>query len=301
MSDLVLVTGAGGAHGGTGAHLVRGLLAHDIPVRVLVRRETATSTSLAAAGADVVIGDLHDRRTLTPALEGVTQAYFTYPIAEGVLAAAANWSEAIRTTSRPIRTVVMSMAPAHPDHPSPRGRDQWLAEQVMRWAGLDVLVLRVMALFHENLEILHATTITTEGVIRNAFGPGQVPWISGADAAEIALAAFLRPHTFTGDTARISGTESASHTEIATMTENLLGRPIHFTPVDAQTWKDELHNADPTKIPREMATHIPAVAEAVAKAGPMLPADSTQFTHLTGKPPRTLANYLAATAPHFTA
>jgi len=84
------------------------------------------------------------------------------------------------------------------------------------------------------------------------------------------------------------------------MTENLLGRPIRFIPVDAQTWKQELYNADPTRIPREMAAHIPAVAEAVATAGPMLPADSTQYTHLTGKPSRTLANYLAATVPHFT-
>ena len=85
------------------------------------------------------------------------------------------------------------------------------------------------------------------------------------------------------------------------MTENLLGRPVHFTPVDAPTWKQELRDADPTRIPREMAAHIPAVAEAVATAGPMLPADSTQFEHLTGKPPRTLADYLAATAPRFTA
>lgn len=40
--------------------------------------------ALQSSGAEIVVGDLHDRRTLIPALEGVEVAYFTYPIAGGI-------------------------------------------------------------------------------------------------------------------------------------------------------------------------------------------------------------------------
>jgi uncharacterized protein YbjT (DUF2867 family) len=303
MNDIILVTGAGGQHGGTGAHLVRRLLTHGRRVRILVRRESATSREFAEAGVDVVHGDLQDRRTITPALQGVDQAYFTYPIAAGVLSAAANWSEAVRRTNHPIRTVVMSMAPAHPDHPSDRGRDQWLAEQVMQWAGLDVLVLKVMALFQENLEVAHASSIAHEGVIRNCFGSGEVPWMSGADAAELALAAVLRPEDFAGPVAQVSGTENISHPDIARMLERQLGRPIRFEPVDQAAWTAELLRIAGTdrgpQVTIDMAHHIPAVATTVAQAGPMRSADPGQFERLTGREPIPLARYLADFADRF--
>jgi uncharacterized protein YbjT (DUF2867 family) len=303
VNDIILVTGAGGQHGGTGAHLVRRLLSQRRRVRILVRRESATTREFADAGVDVIRGDLQDRRTITPALDGVSQAYFTYPIAAGVLSAAANWSEATRRADHPIRTVVMSMAPAHPDHPSDRGRDQWLAEQVMQWAGLDVLVLKVMALFHENLEVAHASSIAHEGVMRNCFGNGRVPWVSGADAAELALAALLHPEDFTGPVAQVSGTESISHPDIAEMLARQLGRPVRFEPVDQAAWKAELLQIAGTEsgphVSVDMAHHIPAVAMTVAHAGPMQSVDPGQFERLTGRKPFPLARYLADSADRF--
>jgi hypothetical protein len=66
------------------------------------------------------------------------------------------------------------MGPAHPNHPSDLGKDQWLAEQVMTWAALDLRILRVTALFHRNLLILHGHSICEHDVIRNSFGPNRV-------------------------------------------------------------------------------------------------------------------------------
>ncbi|USX54403.1 NmrA family NAD(P)-binding protein [Lentzea sp. HUAS12] len=126
----ILVTGATGRHGGTGAHVVRRLREEGRDVRVLARSRGDRTEALEAIGAEVVIGDLQDRRGIVPALEGVAQAYFTYPIDAGVIGAAANFAAAVRESGASPRTVVMSMGPAHPGHPSGRGRDQWLAEEV---------------------------------------------------------------------------------------------------------------------------------------------------------------------------
>ena len=188
----ILVTGATGRHGSTGSHVARRLREEGKPVRIVARTLSERTDALAALGAEVVIGDLHDRRSLVTALADVDQAYFTYPVDAGAVAAAAHCTAAIRETGRAIRTVVMSMGPAHPLHPSDLGRAQWLAEEVMTWGGLDVLILRVGATFHQNLVALHDDSIRRENLLRNSFGDGPVGWINGSDAGELAVAAFIR-------------------------------------------------------------------------------------------------------------
>ena len=170
----VLVTGATGRHGNTGEHLVGRLIDEGRAVRVLVRSPGERSDRLAERGAQIVIGDLFDRRSLVPALAGVDLAYFTYPIAAGVVSAAANYAAAVREVDRSPRTVVMSMGPAHPDHPSDLGKAQWLAEQVLQWAGLDLTILRVSALFHENLLVLHSRSVRRESSSATPSAPASL-------------------------------------------------------------------------------------------------------------------------------
>src|SRR3954468_1024093 len=88
---LFLVTGASG---NTGAPTVRLLLERGHRVRAFVRQEDARSGSLAAAGAEVVVGDLDDFHAVSAALRGVTAAYFVYPIARGLLEATVIFAQA---------------------------------------------------------------------------------------------------------------------------------------------------------------------------------------------------------------
>jgi hypothetical protein len=66
-----------GRHGSTGEHVARRLREEGKPVRILARTLSERTETLAALGAEVVIGDLHDRRSLVTALADVDQAYFT--------------------------------------------------------------------------------------------------------------------------------------------------------------------------------------------------------------------------------
>src|SRR6266576_1173130 len=165
----ILITGATGRHGRTGAHLARRLREAGRSVRALVRRLDERTSPLQALGAEIVVGDLHARASLVPALEGVGLAYFTYPVNGGIVQAAANFAAAARQVGGHPRVVVMSNGASHPESPSHFGRAHWLAEEVLRWAGLDLISLRIASLFYENVPTLHGRSIRFEPITREAW------------------------------------------------------------------------------------------------------------------------------------
>jgi uncharacterized protein YbjT (DUF2867 family) len=72
-SAPVLVTGATGKQGGATA---RALLAAGVPVRALVRDPaTARAKAVEALGAELVVGDLHDRESVTRAAKGARAVF----------------------------------------------------------------------------------------------------------------------------------------------------------------------------------------------------------------------------------
>ena len=298
----ILVIGATGRHGSTGWHVAHRLHEEGRKVRILTRSTNERTNQLASLGAEVVIGDLHDRRTLLPALADVDLTYFTYPIDEGVVRAAANYAAAVRETGSAIRTVVMSMAPAHPAHPSELGRAQWLAEEVMAWAGLDVLALRIAATFHENIVTLHGDSIRRHDILRNSFGDRPVGWINGSDAAEVAIAALLHPERFDGPICYPSGSEELNHRDIAKILTQVLGRPITFQSISRDEWRRELTDLSATHpggvVNPAMAAHIANVGEAVATRGAPA-ADAAALGSLIGRPPVSLQDFVRDQRPTF--
>jgi uncharacterized protein YbjT (DUF2867 family) len=267
----IVVVGGTGRHGGTGAYVARHLLRLGIPVRALVRERDDRARALEEIGAKVVVGDLRDRRSLIPALEGTVTGYFTYPIAGGIVDAAANFASAARAAGLK-RLVVMSMAPAHPDSPSELGRAQWLAEELLEWSGLSCIHLRIAALFFENLELLHGEDILGDGVIRNSFPDLPMNWIAGEDAGKLAIAALRFPERF-GDKMAVypTGTEKFSHSEVAGIIGRHLGRSLKHETVSVEAWQTrlmELGQQD-KRINLDMARHISAVGFGMRKPFPI--------------------------------
>src|SRR3984885_13513157 len=97
MSQPILVPGAaGGTQGSTGRLITSLLLEQGIPVRSLVHKLDSRSDELRQQGAEVVEGDLLNPASVQAALQNVKRAYFTYPVAEGLLEAATIFAAAAR-------------------------------------------------------------------------------------------------------------------------------------------------------------------------------------------------------------
>jgi uncharacterized protein YbjT (DUF2867 family) len=286
----LFVVGATGRHGGTGATVARMLLARGVPVRALVRTIDGRVEPLKALGAQIVMGDLHERSSLIEALDGIETAFFTYPISGGVVDAAANFASAGREVGLK-RTVVMSMAPSHPQSPSHLGRAQWLAEELLQWAGSSCLHLRIAALFFENLELLHRAEIENEGAIRNAFSDIPISWLSGEDAARVAVAALLYPERFGTDTAVYPGAPvQYTQSDIARIIGGYLGRTLRHENISREAWRDSIVelSAIDDRVSPDMAGHISAVAASLTK--PFPPNDIIR--NVTGEAPISLEKAL---------
>jgi uncharacterized protein YbjT (DUF2867 family) len=287
----ILVVGATGRHGGTGATVARLLRDHGLPVRALTRTADDRIAPLKALGIEIATGDLHDRQSLRAAVEGVEVAYFTYPAAPGVVDAAANFASAARAAGLK-RLVVMSMGASLPDTPSPFGRAYWLAEELLDWAGFSTLHLRVLGFFFENLELFHRADILGDGVIRNSFSDVPLLWITGEDAGKLAVSALLHPERF-GSHAVVSpsGGYRYSHAEIARIVGQHLGRTLRHETITSEAWEERIITLGTldNRLNATMAAHIAALGTAYRQGHPPV---NDIFATATGEKPLSLLDVL---------
>jgi NAD(P)H dehydrogenase (quinone) len=85
-TKTILVTGA---TGDTGRPTVKLLLERGHKVKALVRKDDERARTLRDQGADVVVGDMLDISGMRKAADGVSSAYFVYPMSEGQVEATA--------------------------------------------------------------------------------------------------------------------------------------------------------------------------------------------------------------------
>jgi uncharacterized protein YbjT (DUF2867 family) len=300
----VLVIGAGG-HGGTGSRVVERLLAHDRNVRLFLRTRGSHVDRFVERGAQVVMGDLMDRRTLVEAVRGIDAIYFAYPIAAGAVTAAANLASVLRSEGTSPHLVVMSMGPAAVNSPSGLGRAQAVAEEIFTWAGLEPTVLRVAALFYENVLVLHGNEIRERGRFANSFGTGPAPWISGRDAADLAVAALIDPDRFADPKVSYPpGAELLSHGEVARAIGAEIGRVVEFAPISARDWQARLEGLAMESdgvVNAAMAQHISSVGALVAQRGvAAVRPNPTELAEMIGHPPMSFAEFVREHLDEFT-
>jgi uncharacterized protein YbjT (DUF2867 family) len=185
MMEPILVTGAaGGRQGSTGRHVTRMLLDQGRSVRAFVRADDARAAELRAMGADVVVGDLREITSVLPAVRGVRRAFFTYPVTEGMLDAAAVFAAAAREEGLE-RVVEVSQLAADSHAGTPHMRRHWVAEQVFDRAGVGAVHLRA-AVFFENLAVVADAGDGHELAL--PLGPAEtvLPLVAGTDVARVA-------------------------------------------------------------------------------------------------------------------
>jgi len=281
-----LIAGASGRHGATGNLAVRQLLARKLPVRAFVFRADERSERLAALGAEIVVGDLHDITAVRRAMRGIARAYLTYPLTEGLLEATTIFAAAAKEAG--VEAIVnMSQITAREDHPSPAARQHWLAERVLDWSGIGVTHLRP-PFFLENSLTLAAKTICVESKIFFPYGQGKHAPVCGEDLARVIVGVLVAPQAHRGKTYIPTGPRSLSMNQMSAIFGRALDKRVEYVDLPVEQWAQILAQF---QLSRYLIEHLRHVAEAHQQGE--FDAETDVVQQIGGAPPKSLETFIA--------
>ena len=250
----ILVTGAAGK---TGSAVVEQMLNRGFPVRALVRRKDERSAQLESLGADVVVGDLLDLDAVRAAVAGVHRIYFVYP-PQGELLVEATTIIAVAARAAGVETVVnMSQISAREDSKSPLARQHWLSEHILDWADIGAVHIRP-TFFAENLIIMGAETVASEGKLYLPYGAEKHAPIAAADIARVVSGILAHPADHVGERYVVTGPRNLSLTEMAGVMSQELGKPVDYVDLAVEAWGEVLSRVE--GMTDSLVVHLKAVA-----------------------------------------
>jgi uncharacterized protein YbjT (DUF2867 family) len=228
---MILVTTAGNV----GAEAVRLLAARGAPVRVLVR-DPDKAKALAAAGAEIAVGDLDVPATLDAALTDVTAVILVSP------AVPAQELNVVASAARAgVGHVVKATSKASADSPIARRRGQAEIEAGLAASGLPHTLLRSNAYMQNVLALAPAIAVTNG--FGSAAGKGRTGMVDTSDVAAVAAEIAASPSRHAGKTYRLSGPELISNYDVAAVLSELLGRTVTYTELSFDENKEAMIRA----------------------------------------------------------
>ena len=283
-SPLFLITGATGA---TGGQAIDVLLERGQRVRAFVHQHDDRSAHLAKRGVEIAVGDLLDFTTVRPALEGVSGAYFVYPIAPGLIEATAYFAQAAKEAA--VSTVVnMSQVSARREAKSHAAFNHWIGERVFDWSGLAVTHLRP-TFFAESLlyRWLGIKDGITDGLVRLPYGDeGKHAPIAAEDQARLIASILEHPAAHQGKTYRLFGPKEYTIPEAVAKGAEVLGREVQYERIPLEVYHEQLVQ----RLGPFVAQHVVEVAKDHA-AGVFSGTDEV-IEQMTGQPPMDLEAYI---------
>ena len=151
----------------------------------MVRKLDARADSLRDLRAEIVVADMLDIIAVRAAMQGCSVVYFTMSISSNFLEAATN--VAVTAKSLGVRAFVnlsqmtVSQMSETETTSSPQQKQEWLAEQMLRWSGLPVVYLRPTAFFDGMFLVQGVKGIREDNVIRLPFADGKTALLAGAE------------------------------------------------------------------------------------------------------------------------
>jgi len=285
MSDeLYLVTGATGA---TGRSAIDHLLLRGSKVRAFVHNDDDRAAALRASGVEVVLGDLLDNDAVQKAVQGVTSAYFVYPVMQPQLVDASAYF-AHASIAAGVRSIVnMSQISAKVDAVSHAARSHWYGERVFDWAGVPVTHLRPTFFMEWLTYGFQLPLIANHDLIKVPAGDGRHAPISAEDQGRAIANIMLDPAPHAGKIYPLYGAVEMNHEELASAVGEALGRKIRYEPESFDEFGARLNAIG---MPKHFIQHIVAVYRDYQNGD--FAGNNNVVEALTGRKPMTVGEYV---------
>jgi uncharacterized protein YbjT (DUF2867 family) len=254
MSEVdILVSGATGHTGGAA---IDELLKMGKRVRAYVRSDDERAAALRQRGVDIAVGDLTVIDDIRAAMEGIKSAYFLYPIAPGIIGAAAYFAQAAKEAG--VTAIVnMSQISARRDSKSHAAQDHWVSERVFDWSGVATTHLRPTFFAEWLIYPNFAKEIWAKKKIEFPFENGRHAPIGAADQGRVIAHILADPAGHGGRTYALHGPVEMNYAEIAAAMSGVLGVKIEYAPTSIEEFKRKLER----RLPPFMVQHLGEVAQ----------------------------------------
>jgi uncharacterized protein YbjT (DUF2867 family) len=247
MSHPILVTGAaGGQQGSTGRVIATLLLEQGLPVHAFVHKLDARSDELRQKGAEIIEGDLLNPVSVQAAMKDVKRAYFTYPVADGLLEATTIFATSARDAGLEL-VVNNSQFQGTPDDPlfrdlqrapSFRNLQHRLADRIFDWAQIGAVHIQTPP-YYENVRALVSRSVAEQNAAFLPWGDGDavIPLAGAEDVARVA-ATLLAASNAPSENIYSLVSETLTVRQIVETLGKAIGRPIRYVPITDEQWAD---------------------------------------------------------------
>jgi uncharacterized protein YbjT (DUF2867 family) len=300
MTHPILVTGAaGGAQGSTGQQVASLLREQGIPVRALVHKLDSRSDVLRKQGAEVIEGDLLQPASVQAALRNVKRAYFTYPVADGLLVAATVFAAAARNAGLEL-VVNNSQFQGMPDDPafrdlqhapSFRNLQHRLADRIFDWAQVGAAHLQAPP-YYENVRALVSRSVAEQSTVFLPWGEQDtvVPLVGAEDVSRVAATLLANPGVPSQNAFPLVG-ETPSVRKLIESLAKAIARPVRYVAITDDQWADAVKE----RINPHALDHLTHLWQYFRKGEEQFQATDTIRT-VTGRNPQTLEEFFKANA-----
>jgi uncharacterized protein YbjT (DUF2867 family) len=303
MSNPILITGAAGGSQGSTGRLVAGLLLKQgIPVRAFVHKLDARADELSQQGAEVIEGDLLNPASVQAAMKGVKRAYFTYPVADGLLEAVTIFATAARDAGLDlvVNNSQFQGKPGDPAFrdlrgaPSFRNLQHRLADRVFDWAQIGAVHLQAPP-YYENVRALVSRSVTEQNAAFLPWGDGKavIPLAGAEDVSRVA-ATLLAGSGVPSENVYPLVSETPTVREIVETLGRAIGREIRYVPITDEQWADAVKE----RINPHALDHLTHVWQYYRKNEQHYQATDA-IRVLTRRNPQTLEEFFLANAKSF--
>lgn len=277
-----------GATGRTGGAAIAELLKMGGSVRAYLRSDGEKASALREQGVEIAVGDFTDIDAIRAAMEGVRSAYFLYPIAPGILGAAAYFAQAAKEAG--VTAIVnMSQISARRESASHAAQDHWVSERIFDWSGVPTTHLRPTFFAEWLVYPYFAKEIWAKKRIEFPFANGRHAPIASEDQGRVIAHILANPRGHEGKIYTLHGPVEMNHTEIAAAMSAVLGAKIDYAPTSIETFKDRMENV--YKFPPFLVQHLAEVAQNYRDG--IFSGVNDVVEKITGTPPLTVQQFIA--------